>query len=521
MTHLQLLKVHIEVAKFKQYLLLIQDKMINENQSKINDDYEIVIQNINDNQSDNVYKIKIENQHQNVKRKKSKDQRKKNNKYAYDFRAANMMNHLCKWIKRQRKIQKINDMRCQLANDQFLNHYNPIEQDQKQLALDIKKYKDLIRVCQFQEESKISIKYLIQQLDKCYLRKYWKQRNYLTLLFYQDQEDFIKNFKTIYRLYEKFTHNIDIFYALENIFRKLFEIGKQNLKPLLMIYTTDFIIERFEQFRDYYIYFIQPSVDNSDRLLFANCLLYNFLIGYVNHELLSNPINIVNSIRLFGGKFQLRSLYGMSGCKTISKQTWMSLGEVLFYISERWSQKVIIIIECLFNSQLYRTALKGIDESFYKDIKYNFEQNTYCVLIQQLNIKGFIHRSGKIFINVYPVLKSCNLDRHQLFTVLKAYCILVIIIAVNQHQILTQYQEYLIDVIESKISNINQPRLALFKQLFGVKQENSNQSNLTRINHHSAKIIIRSLKTMSDLYKFQENINQSILENQDSSYIYI
>ena len=70
-----------------------------------------------------------------------------------------------------------------------------------------------------------------------------------------------------------------------------------------MKYTTDFLIIILEKFREFYYYFIEPTMNNSDCLLFVNCLLYNFLIGYVNHEIISNTYSLVYTQRIFGDIF--------------------------------------------------------------------------------------------------------------------------------------------------------------------------------------------------------------------------
>mgnify|MGYP001811084480 CR=1 FL=1 len=118
-----------------------------------------------------------------------------------------------------------------------------------------------------------------------------------------DAESFRNTFRIAYSWYKKYNNYHEIFEALENIFIKLIEIGKENLKSLLMKYTTNFTIELLELFREYYFFTIEATVDNSDRFLFINCLLHNFLIGYVNQDLLYNPISIINSSRIFSSKF--------------------------------------------------------------------------------------------------------------------------------------------------------------------------------------------------------------------------
>ena len=118
-----------------------------------------------------------------------------------------------------------------------------------------------------------------------------------------DIEFFKNKFRTANNWYNKYNHHHEIFEALENIFIKLIEIGKENLKSLLMKYTTNFTIKLLELFREYYFFTIEATIDNSDRFLFINCLLNNFLIGNVNQDLINNPFKIIHSTRLFSYKF--------------------------------------------------------------------------------------------------------------------------------------------------------------------------------------------------------------------------
>ncbi|KAM3133164.1 hypothetical protein pb186bvf_014740 [Paramecium bursaria] len=458
--------------------------------------------------------MQIDNQRNIKKKKKVKIQRKQNHGRSYEFRISEMLNQLSKWIKRQKKIINILDVQCQLASEFYQNpESNTISNKLEMNMADVKKYNYIIKFCQVQGESKIICQQLICYLDDCYFKKYWKQRNCLTDLFDVDIEFFRNKFRTAYNWYNKYNHHHEIFEALENIFIRLLEIGKENLRSLLTKYTTNFIIELLEQFREYYIFTIDATVDSSDRFLFINCLLHNFLIGYVNQELMYNPISIVNSLRIFSQKFQLEKLKNIKKCRSISKQTWEEFQWILLIQFDKWKKNILDILKYLFESQIYQQALQKMDES-YQHIPYDFDQNIFCILIQELNIKGFIHKSGKFFINVYPVLKTFNLHMNLLFPILQAYCILVTIIAVNQHQILTRCQNYLIDVIKKKIIDINQYHLALFKQLFGVKKENSSQSNLDKLNYSCAILITEQIKKISSLEELQKIIITNNLNSQ-------